>query len=84
VHDVPLSGTIAIGIFFDGGYHMERKGPGRKRGMPPVDVEPKSVRLELAADIHKQFRVEAAKEGMSMAAVAKQLVEEWLSKRAKK
>ncbi len=44
----------------------------------------RSVRFELPVMLHRQFRGEAAKEGMSMAAVAKQLVEEWLSKRTKK
>jgi hypothetical protein len=39
------------------------------------------VRLELSKDIHKQFRVEAAKEGVSMAKMARQLVEEWVAKR---
>ena len=39
--------------------------------MIAVEVEPKSIRLELPPEIHQQFRVEAAKEGMSMAAVAR-------------
>jgi hypothetical protein len=41
----------------------------------------KIVRLELPDALHKQFRVEAAKEGVSMASMARRLVEEWMSKR---
>ena len=43
----------------------------------------KLVRLELPPDVQKQFRVEAAKEGMSMAAMARRVVEEWVAKRTK-
>jgi plasmid stability protein len=43
----------------------------------------KLVRLELPYDVQKQFRVEAAKEGMSMAAMARRVVEEWVAKRTK-
>lgn len=60
---------------------MSRKQAGRRREMPAVETEAKSVRLGLPADVHQQFRVEAAKEGTSMAAVARQLVEDWLRKR---
>jgi plasmid stability protein len=49
--------------------------------MPAVESEAKSIRLELPADVHQNFRVESAKEGKSMAAVARQLVEDWLRKR---
>jgi hypothetical protein len=41
----------------------------------------RAVRLELPLDLHKQFRIEAAKEDTSMAAIARRLVEEWMSKR---
>ena len=50
--------------------------------MIAVEVEPKSIRLELPPKIHQQFRVEAAKEGMSMAAVARPLVEDYLRRKA--
>jgi hypothetical protein len=43
----------------------------------------KLVRLELPPDVQKQFRVEAAKEGMSMAAMARRIVEDWVAKRVK-
>jgi hypothetical protein len=52
--------------------------------MPAVGTESKSVRIELPAAVQQQFRVAAAMEGKSMAAIAKRLVEEWLAKRAKK
>jgi hypothetical protein len=41
-------------------------------------------RFELAEipDVHRQFRVEAAKEGLSMAAVARRLVEEYLKRKS--
>ena len=42
----------------------------------------KLVRLELPTDVHKQFRIEAAREGMSMAALARKLVEEWTAGRS--
>ncbi len=41
----------------------------------------RAVRLELPLDLHKQFRIEAAKEDTSMAAIARRLVEEWMTKR---
>jgi hypothetical protein len=43
----------------------------------------KLVRLELPPDVQKQFRVEAAKEGMSMAATARRVVEDRVAKRLK-
>lgn len=51
--------------------------------MPAVAEEPGLVlvRLELTPDVHKQFRVEAAKEGVSMAKMARRLIEEWVAKR---
>lgn len=53
------------------------------RGMPTaVEAEAKSIRLELPPDVHQQFRVEAAKEGASMAAVARRLVEDYLRRKS--
>jgi hypothetical protein len=43
----------------------------------------KLVRLELTPAVHKLFRVEAAKEGLSMSKMARRLVEEWIAKRSK-
>jgi hypothetical protein len=53
------------------------------RSMPAVAEERDMmlVRLEIPTDVHKQFRVEAAKEGVSMAGMARRLVEEWVAKR---
>jgi hypothetical protein len=55
----------------------QSKGPK----MIAVQTEPKSIRLELEPNVHQQFRVESAKEGLSMAAVARRLVEEYLARR---
>ena len=49
--------------------------------MPTVEVEHKSIRLQLPPDVQQRFRVEAAKEGSSMAAVARRLVEEYLKRK---
>jgi hypothetical protein len=46
-----------------------------------VEAEAKSIRLELPPDMHQLFRVEAAKEGTSMAAVARRLVEDYLRRK---
>jgi hypothetical protein len=54
---------------------------GRKMSAVPEDADPKLVRLELSPDVHRQFRIEAAKEGLSMAALARKLVEEWTARR---
>ncbi len=48
----------------------KRRTDGPKK-MIAADVEAKSIRLELLPEMHQKFRVEAAKEGMSMAAVAR-------------
>jgi hypothetical protein len=61
---------------------MARKQTKGTKNMIAVEVEPKSIRLELPPDVHQLFRVEAAKEGQSMAAVARRLVEEYLKRRA--
>ena len=51
--------------------------------MPAVAEKPglKLVRLELPPAVQRDFRVEAAREGLSMAAMARRLVEEWTAKR---
>jgi hypothetical protein len=60
---------------------MARAKKGDKP-MPAVEAEAKSIRLELSPDLHRQFRIEAAKEGISMAAVARRLVEDYLRRKA--
>jgi hypothetical protein len=60
--------------------------------MAPKHVEPdgkrtgsesglKLVRLELTPNVHQRFRVESAKEGLPMAAMARRVIEEWIAKR---
>jgi plasmid stability protein len=44
----------------------------------------KIVRLELSVPAHRNLRIQAAKEDKSMAALARELVEEGLEKREKK
>ena len=61
---------------------MARAKPKGAKNVIATEIEAKSIRLELLPDVHQQFRVEAAKEGMSMAAVARRLVEEYLKRKA--
>lgn len=58
---------------------MESKGAKKMA----VTTEPKAkpVRVDLDPAVHQQFRVEAAKEGVSMAAMGKRIIEEWVAKR---
>ncbi len=60
-----------------------KRVPTKGKTMPATTVgtELKLVRLEVPPDIQLQFRVESSKEGKSMAAMARQLVEEWVAKR---
>jgi plasmid stability protein len=61
---------------------MARKQtPAPKQSEPDDDDGTMLVRLELPKSTHQDFRVEAAKEGRSMANMARRLVEEWLAKR---
>ena len=65
---------------------MQLHALNREESAMPATTEErglKLVRLELPPDVQKQFRVEAAKEGMSMAAMARRVVEEWVAKRVK-
>jgi hypothetical protein len=54
---------------------------GKKVPTATQETGLKLVRLELPPDVQRQFRIEAAKEGLSMAALARKLVEEWTAKR---
>jgi hypothetical protein len=60
---------------------MARKSPKGSKNVPVTEVEVRAVRLELPLNLHKEFRIEAAKEDASMAAIARKLVEEWMAKR---
>jgi hypothetical protein len=61
---------------------MARKPAKGTKDMTAVETEAKSIRLELSLETHQEFRVAAAKEGMSMAAVARRLVEDYLKRKA--
>lgn len=56
---------------------------GGAKKMPAIAEETKLVlvRLELPADVQRKFRVEASREGLSMAKMARRLVEEWTAER---
>jgi len=41
----------------------------------------KAVRVEISPAIHKQLRLEAAKQDRSMASLVRRMIEEYLSKR---
>jgi hypothetical protein len=62
---------------------MARKQSQGSKNVPAVSTAEavRAVRLELPVSLHKKFRVEAAKEDSSMAAIARRLVEEWMNKR---
>ena len=59
----------------------------RKKEVKPVpatETTLKAVRLELSPDVHKQLRIEAAQQDKSMAALVRDLVEEFLAGRKPK
>jgi hypothetical protein len=62
---------------------MARKQTKGEKAVPTTtsSEQVRAVRLELPIELHKQFRIEAAKEDTSMAAIARRLVEEWMAKR---
>ncbi len=56
--------------------------PRKTKGGKPVDATGtvlKAIRLELPLESHKQLRIEAARQDMSMAAYVRHLVEEHLT-----
>jgi hypothetical protein len=59
---------------------MPRKTSREGKPVNATGVELKAVRLELTPEIHKQLRIEAAKQDMSMAALVRTWVEENLAK----
>jgi hypothetical protein len=61
----------------------QTKTQGRKAAPPADDPELMLIRLQIPAPIHQDFRVEAAKEGRSMANMARRLVEDWVAARKK-
>ena len=61
----------------------KRRSNGTKQTLrkAPDETQGKFVRLELDPRMHQDFRVKAAKEGLSMAVMAKKLVEKWVTTR---
>jgi hypothetical protein len=57
---------------------MPRKQSGKGKPVNAAGEELKAVRLELPLEMHRQLRMQAAKEEMSMAALCKRLVDEYL------
>jgi hypothetical protein len=54
---------------------------GKKLPATVAETDLNLVCLELPSDVHQQFRVEAARVGISRAAMARRLVEEWTARR---
>jgi predicted HicB family RNase H-like nuclease len=59
---------------------MPRKISREGKPVNATGAELKAVRLELTPDVHRQLRIEAAKQDMSMAALVRAWVEENLTK----
>jgi hypothetical protein len=69
-------------VSFDLEKAMPHKRPAKGKPMNAQGAELRAVRLELDAAIHKALRIEAAKEDMSMAALVRMLVQEYLKRKA--
>jgi hypothetical protein len=63
----------------------KRQTKTQGRNAAPIAEEPglMLVRLQLTAPVHQDFRVESAKEGRSMANMARRLIEDWVAARKK-
>ena len=59
---------------------MPRKKTEKGKPMDAQGAELKAVRVDLELATHKALRIEAAKREMSMAALARQLIEEFVAK----
>jgi hypothetical protein len=60
---------------------MPHKKSAKGKPMSAQGVELRSVRLDLDPPTHRALRIEAAKQEMSMAALVKMLVEDFLRKK---
>jgi plasmid stability protein len=60
---------------------MPRRKNEEGKTMSVTGVILKTVRLELPIDIHRKLRMQAAKEEKSMAALAREMVEECLKRK---
>jgi hypothetical protein len=56
---------------------MAKKPPKGKPDMPAVETELRAVRLELPLKIHAKLRVEAARKDMSLAGLARSVMEDY-------
>jgi hypothetical protein len=63
---------------------MPRKQSGKGKPVNAAGEELKAVRLELPLETHRQLRMQAAKEEVSMAALCKRLVDQYLKAQEKK
>jgi predicted HicB family RNase H-like nuclease len=61
---------------------MPRKTTPKGKPMDATGTELKAVRLELPVETHRELRIEAAKQGVSMATLARQVIEAFLAKLA--
>jgi plasmid stability protein len=61
---------------------MPRRKNEEGKTMSATGVVLKTVRLELPLEVHRRLRVLAAKEEKSMAALAREMVEECLKRKA--
>jgi hypothetical protein len=59
---------------------MPRKTTKGGKLVNAAGIELKAVRLELSPETHKKLRIEAARRDLSMAALARQFVEETLAR----
>jgi plasmid stability protein len=60
---------------------MPRKQSKEGKPMNATGEELKAVRLELPIETHRQLRMQAAREEKSMAALCKEVVEEYLKRK---
>jgi hypothetical protein len=60
---------------------MAKKQPKGKVEMPATATELRAVRLELPPHIHAKLRIEAAKKDISLASLARSVVEDYVAGR---
>jgi hypothetical protein len=58
---------------------MARKRVQRKEDMPATETALRAVRLELPSNIHAKLRIEAAKKDVSLASLARTIVEDYVT-----
>jgi hypothetical protein len=60
---------------------MAKKTPKGKADMPATETELRAVRLELPLRIHAKLRIEAAKKDISLASLARSVMEDYAAGR---